>query len=217
MPKIGVVLNNKNQITSLMEGTLIGIYEKRETVWIQTEEIRDCFMQRDSIYQMREFLKELVAQLKDCKILAASILTGVPFMVLDKEGFMLCETTELSDQLFEQIAYDYAKAEQTRLEASAKELLQNGTVNYPVQPFETDVKGIFELDMNKLQKFHPEISSKKAMIPFLKKKEFQKLLIYCSHVMPWLDRELPALELSYKTDTLEGSRYQIAIYNETDS
>ncbi|MFA9378665.1 MAG: Fe-only nitrogenase accessory AnfO family protein [Lachnotalea sp.] len=205
MIKIGVILNQEDKISSLVDGTYVAIYEKNESGWAKTYEVKECFTQRDSINEMREFLKKLIVELEDCKILIGSILTGIPFMILDKAGFMLCEAEELSERLFEEIAMDY---EQILLQ---KQDETKPTFDYPTAPFETKEKGIFELDMKKLHESHPEVSSKMALIPFLKAGKFYKLIVYCNHVMPWFDRELPILDLEYQVNMLEGQGYQVEI------
>jgi Fe-only nitrogenase accessory protein AnfO len=209
MIKIGVVLNNGNQITSLLEATKVEIYEQSGLEWSKTSEITKCFKTRNSMNEMREFLNELIAQLGDCKILVASILTGIPFMILDKEGFMLCEAEVFSRQLLEEIASDYTKMKQD-IEL-AKEKGVNSANDYPTRPFETKVPGIFEFDMRKLQEIHPDISSKKALIPFLKEVKFYQLKVFCGHVMPWLDRELPILGFDYQVEKLEEQGYLVQI------
>lgn len=206
MVKIGVILNQEKQITSLINATKVAIYEKKDSNWIKTCEIKECFGQRDSMNQMRKFLSQLMRELKDCKILIASILTGIPFMILDKEGFMLCEAEELSERLLEEIAIDYEKTELRKVEQKT-----GSTMDYPIAPFETNEKGVFELDMRKLQECHPEISSKKAIIPFLTEGKFYHLSIYCSHVMPWLDTELTTLGFQYISNRIEGQGYQVDI------
>lgn len=206
MIKIGVVLNDKDQITSLMEGSKVAIYEKVDRSWVKSCEIKECFSGRNSMSQMRVFLGQLMAELKDCKILVASILTGIPFMILDKEGFMLCEAEEISEQLFEEIAFDYEKMKQDK-EQAKKTPLQD----YPTKPFETKEPGIFELDMRKLQECHPEMSSKMALIPFIKEVKFYKLLVYCNHVMPWLERELSVMGFHYQVSKLEEQGYLVEV------
>ncbi len=206
MTKIGVILNQEEQITSLMEGSKVAIYKKVDQSWVKTCEITECFSGRSSMGQMRVFLGQLIAELQDCKVLVASILTGIPFMILDKEGFMLCEAEELTEQLFEEIAFDYEKMKIDKEQATKTPL-----EDYPTKPFETTESGIFELDMRKLQECHPEMSSKMALIPFLKEVKFYKLLVYCNHVMPWLDRELPVLGYTYQSSRLEDQGYLVEI------
>ncbi len=206
MIKIGIILNQEGRIASLFDATEIGIYEKNGSNWMKICEVKECFSQRNTMNQMREFLDQLMIELKDCKILIASILTGIPFMILDKKGFMLCEAEELSERLLEEIAIDYEKMEQKK-----NQMQQTVLQEYPTAPFETNEKGIYELDIRKLQECHPEISSKKAIIPFLKEIKFYSLIIYCGHVMPWLDMELPALGFQYTANKIEGQGFCVEI------
>jgi Fe-only nitrogenase accessory protein AnfO len=204
MTKIGIVCNEQNQITTLMEATKVVVYEQNEQKWNKALEITRCFGKRSTINEMREFLKLLCDELKDCNILVASILTGIPYMVLDKAGFMLCEVQQFSHQLLEEIAYDYASMLQKH------EQKKEQKPDYPQRPYETSNRGIYELDMAKLQACHPEISSKMAIIPFLKEEKFYQLQVLCSHVMPWLDRELEPLGYQYQTSRLsEGYLVEI--------
>ncbi|WP_099466929.1 Fe-only nitrogenase accessory AnfO family protein [Konateibacter massiliensis] len=206
MLRIGVVLNEKQEIASIMDGVKIAVYEKKESGWFPTYEVKNYLGQKETIDEMREFIQQLILELKGCKILVAFALTGIPFMMLDKEGFMLCEAEEISERLFEEIAYDYAKTEQEKLRHSLK--LQ---IDYPSKPFETNIKGIFELDLKKLQECHPQISSKMAVIPFLKEETFYQLNLYCDHVMPWLEHNPIMLGYQYEVIKLESKGYQVCI------
>lgn len=210
MSKIGVILNEKQEIASLLDGTKLIIYEKKENEWRETMEVTDSFKQRDSILLMREFIKKFILELGDCKIVVASLLTGIPFMMLDKEGFMLCEAEEISDQLFEEICYDYAQMKQEK-----EKMTKSTKKDYPKAPIETKETGIFELDLRRLQESHPEISSKMAILPFLKENIFYQLNLYCDHVMPWLEHHPAMGKYQYKVSKLEESGYLVCIAKRT--
>lgn len=207
MVKIGVILNEEDEITSLIDATKIAIYEKEAFTWNKTKEITNCFMQRNSMKQMNQFVNRMIDELKDCKILVASILTGVAYMKLDRAGFMLCEAGKFSQRLLEEISIDYKKSKEKKEE---KESISD--LNYPTSPYATNIKGVYELDLRKLFKAHPDITSKMAILPFLKKVEFINLIIICSHVMPWLDRDLAGLGCQYKVKQLKEQEYQVDIY-----
>lgn len=206
MPKIGIILNERQEIASFMEGVAIAIYQKKDGSWVKTEEIHNYFKERDSMFQMREFLHQLIQELKDCRILVATIITGIPYMILDKEGFFLCEAKNQSEQLLEEISYDYSSMLQEKQKISCMSVS-----DYPTSPYETKEKGIFELDIRKLQEYHPQISTKKAIIPFLKQKKFYQLKIYCNHIMPWLEHDLSMKAFSYEANKLDKGGYLILI------
>lgn len=206
MAKIGVILNQQEEIASLMEGMQVAIYEKIASKWTKISIVKDCFMQKDSLTQMRSFLSKLVVELQDCKILIGTVITGIPYMILDKEGIMLCEANIMSEELFTTVERDYEQMKQKK-----NDVVNAKVIDYPSMPYETGECGVYELDMRKLQEVHPEISSKMALIPFLKKTKFTRLDVYCSHVMPWLDAELLARGLIYYVERLADEGYKLAI------
>lgn len=207
MVKIGVILNDKGNITSLMDGVNVSVYQFIESRWTIIEEITECFKQKELISQMRLLLNELIASLKDCEVLIGTIITGIPYLILDKAGIMLCESEELSESLLTTVAIDYEKKQQRILEKSNMTCIYE----YPQYPYPTGEDGVYELDMCKLQQAHPDISSKKALIPFLKDTKFRCLELYCNHVMPWLDFDLPSRGLTYKKEKLGGDGYKVTI------
>lgn len=212
MAKVGVFLNQKGEIASLVDGVQVAIYDNIASEWVKIREIKECFKPIDSMVMVRDFLRQLVLELEDCKILIGTVITGIPYMILDKEGIMLCEAGEMSDQLFTTVVSDYERMEQEKqaLESNPK-IRKSDSTDYPSMPYETTEKGVYELDLRKLQELHPEISSKMALIPFLKKTKFFRLEIYCSHVMPWIDLVLPPLGLAYSEKKIAGEGYKIEI------
>ncbi len=206
MAKIGVILNQYEEIASLMEGTQVAIYEKIASKWTNISVVKDSFLQKDSLAQMRGFLSNLIVELQDCKILIGTVIAGIPYMILDKEGIMLCEADIMSEELFTTVERDYVQMEQ-----KMNDIADVKVIDYPSMPYETGECGVYELDMRKLQEAHPELSSKMALIPFLKKTKFTRLDVYCSHVMPWLDAELLARGLIYYVDRLANDGYKVAI------
>ncbi len=56
-------------------------------------------------------------------------------------------------------------------------------------PVETQTPGIYFLDLAQLQKECPEISSKKALLPFFSNTPFLELQLVCAHIPPWLETD----------------------------
>lgn len=205
MVKIGVIVNHLGEIVTLTEGSSIQIYEQKDLNWVNTRNITYKMEIENNIGEVRKVIKELINQLEDCKILVGSIIIGVPFMVLDNEGIMMCEAEQFSYELLNTIATDYEAGIKKSVEENLKEKEE-----YPTSPYEVSC-GIYELDLRKMQKIHPEISSKMALIPFLKKGRFHGLEIYCEHVMPWLEWELKSYNQSFESTKLENGGYKVLI------
>ena len=206
MSKIGVILNYNEEIASFIDGVQVSIYQNIDSQWTKIGEVKECFKQTESLSQMREFISQLVNEMKDTKILIGTVITGIPYMLLQQKGFFLCEANEMSNKLFTTVAYDYEKMEYEKTEITEVPLK-----DYPTSPFKTKDEGVYELDMRKLQEVHPEMSSKSALLPFLKDVKFNRLDVYCSHVMPWFDFGLSARGFTHIVEKLSGEGYKVEI------
>lgn len=211
MVKIGVILDENNKLTTLMDGVKIAIYENIDLKWTKTREVKETFRQKATINKMRVFLSLLILELHECKILIGTNITGIPYMILDKAGFILCEAQEMSEILLSSVASDYERKEQ-----NAKSITVFQLEDYPTAPIKTQIPGVYEFDMRRFQKQYPEISSKKVLLPFIRKGEFSQLHIFCNHVMPWLDFELPVHGLKYCVERLEENDYKVLIDIDTN-
>jgi hypothetical protein len=55
------------------------------------------------------------------------------------------------------------------------------------KPVETSTPGVYFLDLVALQKECPEVTSKMAMMDFLKNTPFMELHLVCKHIPPWIE------------------------------
>ena len=209
MGQIAVILNQMEEVDSFVYGNKIVVYQLDHTKWNKGKEIAIDLLDEnhmESMHYLRRSIKDLIEELQDCNILVGTIITGIPYMLFDHAGFMLCETEHLTEELLHIIWKDYEIAKGDKDENEKNQIKEN----YPSVPFETQC-GVYELDMCRLKTSHPEVTSKMALIPFLKKGRFDRLDIYCDHVMPWLERELEMWGMSYQSKRMEKSGYKIEI------
>jgi len=190
--EIGVVVDGQGDITEFYNMKKINIYHKMEE-WklIRTVEIS---VSVNSLMDLRQNVMEVIGKLDNCRVLIAQSITGIPYHLLDKSGFVICEAKLFNIQLLDMVY------EELTLE-KVEEKIEVASIPQP-----TDQDGNFFFDLVKLQKYRPDISSKKALIPFLSNELFQSVTIHCSHMMPWLDSFTKErnLELSYKEDDGRG-------------
>lgn len=150
---------------------------------------------------LRDFSETLCQHLGDCHMILGRLMTGIFYQTMVKKGYTLLEADTYSEDLLEQIFIDQKK----RITREQEELQ-----TVPRNPEPIDLQGNYYLNFYQLQKKHPEISSKKALLPFLNNELFTSLTLICSHEIPWL---LPYCEdhnLSYKAKREEGL-YQVII------
>ena len=63
MSKIGILLNEKQEMASLADGSNVVIYAKKDGKWVPTEEIVECFKKYDARTQMRALMAELIQEM----------------------------------------------------------------------------------------------------------------------------------------------------------
>jgi hypothetical protein len=189
---IGVILSLEGQPASLDEGCMLSIRQKRGGVWEQAETI-PYVLNYSTPPLLRAGIGELVERMGPCRIILGRSITGLAYNEFDRRGFAVFEAEVLSDGLLEGIWGD-ARAETPE--------------DVPCYPVETGKPGCYELDLIGLQTAHPEISSKQAFRNFLQG-NFKELIIYCGHVPPWVEAQLP--KSSYRAEKLEDGRIALVI------
>lgn len=210
--KIAVLLNEEGHLTSFIEATLICIYEKTSQ-WqvIQTIELKDLSYKREN--DTKNFTLALIENLRGCKVIVGTLILGVPYYLLIRSGYEVCEAASFSILLLEQIYEDYCKPFLPNADVVDQEtaLVNEGKadsipiMNISKSPVPIDEAGNFFIDIIAVQKAYPEISSKKILLPFLSNTLFNSLKINCSHVMPWLENYLEQRHFMTHISKRQGS------------
>lgn len=207
--KIAVLLNEEKQLASFVDATLIYIYEKTsEWQVIQTIETKDLAYTREN--DIKNFTSALIEKLKCCKVIVGTLILGVPYYLLIRAGYELCEAPTFSMLLLDQIYEDYYKTPEKTGKKQAMELKGEGN-NHLMSvecisraPVPLDETGNYFIDMIEVQKAYAEMSSKKILLPFLGNTMFRSLKINCSHVMPWLENYLEQEKLNMSISRGQG-------------
>ena len=155
MNEIAVFLDEKNEISSFVEAKFVKIFIKEEDLWKVKKEI---LVERTSdgkgIKEVREEYLNLVKQINDCKIVIVTKAVGIPYSIFYLEDFSVWELEGNPLNFLDDIIIkekEEAEREESQDEI-AKELEE----------------GHFLIDLMELELLKPELSSKKAIIPFLK-------------------------------------------------
>lgn len=202
--EIAVLLDEKDKITSFDNINKINIFYQVNNEWLLKEQLGHIVIEGNSVGQIQKSIIGIIDKLDRCKIILGSIITGVPFHVLDRKGIIMCEADNYSDQILNEIMKDQLELEK---KLASKDIVKEEFKG----PKLVDEDGVFFLDLISLQKTHPEISSKKAIIPFLTNIVFYELQVVCDHVMPWLEGELKNRELEYVKEPYEGNKIKLTI------
>ena len=185
---MAVFRDDTNQLARFDEMTNFVFYTKEESCWHKSDAVPLHPDLSGGLAAIRENIQQLLGAFNACKIIITKSLTGIPYQVFDRSGFIICEAEAFDLDLLDAIQADLLIQDE---EAKEDELLLSNT------PSETDVPGYYFIDLTQVQKKHPEMSSKMALLPFLKETPFYALEVVCDHIPPWFDHKLPEMNLSY--------------------
>lgn len=177
MNRIAVFLK-ENAVCPFYKSDGFTVYEKTNGQWKIQRVDRFDGLDLFSPRQLRSKLLELPSLIADCKILAGGELAGLAFSVFDRAGLHIFAIDSVSDSVLDGILCDVE-------EADAALAAEDGG---DIGPQETDKKGVYFLDLVKLQEAFPDISSKKALMGFFESAAFVQLKLICRHLPPWIEK-----------------------------
>jgi Fe-only nitrogenase accessory protein AnfO len=166
--KVSVVENNNQRTSSIFEPGFIAIYEENGEEWkvLKRFENRVCIAR--GIAAVRAAVSDAIKQLDDVKIVIAGEISGIAFGSFQAAGFeiFLVENSTLD-------VLDSVKKEMIELNEERKEKSGEFDIMKFLKPDE--INGDFSLNMEEILLKNPEMTSKKILIPYLKKGELNRL------------------------------------------
>ena len=198
MNEIAVFMNEKNEISSFNEAICVKIFIKEEVSWnVKKEILLERTSNEKGIKEVREEYINLAKQMGDCKILIVTKAFGIPYSVFYTEDFSVWELSgNPLDYLDEIIIKE--KDEEERADSEEEIAKKLG-------------EGYYLIDLMELEISNPEMSSKKAIIPYLEKEEVKKIEIHCCHVPPWIIKEEENGGITLKVDEIKRNDYKVII------
>ena len=163
-------------------------------------------MTRDEIVKMTQDILDNLNKNNSNMLIGASIV-GLPYQILNKNNIIMCEADEISVQLFQEIYEDFYQEKNAEINKEIKDI--------PPYPVCVSENGFYFFDFNKTSKLYPELSSKKMLIPFISKKDFNCLIIQTTHIMPWIESFVIEMNLNLDQKKEDGI-YTINITRKLD-
>lgn len=173
--KIAVTFNSNGKYCSFQEAFQLKVYEKTNTDWTVNQMLPLALRASES-NELRIQLRLITDKLTDCKILLTTAITGISYHVFDKMNFSIFEAPTFSAELCDDIVDEIA--------ANREELAIDRLISR--EPLEL-LDGCYYLDYLLLEKRHPEVTTKKILLPFFESTSFSSLTFRCSHLPPWLE------------------------------
>lgn len=200
---IAVYVNEEGNTASISEEGIIRIYQKSEEGWNSVSEATFCLGVVKGISEARRIMIEMVQKLEGCNVFVAKEVVGQLYYVLEANGFESFEAEGKPELFLEAIWEEVQSTKSENVKASETE-----TVSY----FEkTDKEGFYFLNLKKALNLDCSISSKKLLLPFLRKKDFSGLDVICDHLPRWFETELSTMGLKSEVIKLKENEYKVSI------
>jgi Fe-only nitrogenase accessory protein AnfO len=147
----------------------------------------------------RARIRAFISSLGECRTIIGRNISGIPYNLLNQSGFRVFETERLFPGLLDEIC---EQAQRTARDDPPGEA--------PTLPQEGDEPGIHTFDLAAAMAAHPDLTSKKALLPFFDTIPFVELRLFCNHIPPWFQRYCPEHGLAYTQETAgDGVRVTI--------
>jgi len=197
MDNIAVIMNEINMIDSFSKDANVLVFNKNDAGWLVVKDISAGIDFSHELPLLREELRQLITELDDCKIIVGKTVSGLAYHMLDKMGFAIFEVEQFTPSILDQILSDVKSASATN---------KSG-----ISPVETDVPGVYFLDLIALQEQNSEITSKMALQPFLTNTPFLQVDLICGHLPPWVEPFIAAKGMKLTTEYMPNGKVQVHI------
>lgn len=198
MNDIAVFLGEKNVISSFEDAKYVKIFAKDKYLW----KVRKIILINRTSYsreisEIRKEYQSLLEQINDCKIVVVTKAVGIPYSVFYMEDFSVWELEgNPMDFLDEIIVSENEKEELDKQEVEVAKKIE---------------EGYYFVDLQELELTNPEMTSKKAILPYLQKEEVKKIEVSCCHVPPWLIAKKQKGEFTLEVNEISRNNYKVII------
>lgn len=206
--EIAVVLDESGQTSTLYDYCAIKVYIKEKEEWKVTSETS---LQSNKILDsklIRESVKNIVESLKQCRVIVAKEVSGIPHTVLDMAGFKIFEVEGEPEEFLDPVLEILEQQEVEKLSSINENDIK-------VEPVPLNKEGCYYINLKEIQKSKPGVTSKGALLPFLRNATFYELEVICSHMPPWMESELKRLHMGVDIRKNGSDEYKITIYRKT--
>lgn len=198
MERIAVFTDKVGNISSFNGENVVKLYEKHDE-WEIVKEIPFDNSLTKGVKAIRYLFTELIKELDGCKIIVVTEAYGIPYSVFYGEDFSVWELQGEPKQYFDAII----KREQDHVEDLEREAKEDVVKMLS--------EGHYYIDLAELELTKPELSSKKAIIPFWEENSFDTLEVHCCHIPPWLEAKRDNKEIKMHIRQTSKNDYTLII------
>lgn len=199
--EIAVCIDPGGQTTDLYHDGKVAVYQRKQSQWQVVREKNFSLGEPFSIKALRDMMVELTDFLGNCKTFVGLTVTGIPYFSLERYG---CSIWEFEGDPLNFL--DHIRDKEEELQSKPNE--QKGVkLPIPVEVF----SGCYRISIKEIQEKDLGITSKQALLPFIRKGIFYSLEIVCNHVPPWLETEMMLNHLEGRTEVIGRNEIKVVL------
>jgi len=177
--EIAVFVGPNGETAPLQEAGEIRVYQHSCNIWEMCRIIPFSLQSAKGLPGMREYMKEVLNFLGECRTFVGLSIIGLPYFELEKAGFTIWEMAGFPSNILDSI-----------LEAEAAAKLNTSPeikIIIPKPEPKEVTPGCYSISLKEIQNCNGMVTSKQILLPLLEKMAFKSLEIICSHIPPWLE------------------------------
>lgn len=210
LKEIAVYVNSIGEVTDFDKTGFIKVFSKNRDQWITLRELPFEFHSTKEKPDISLDALNIAEALENCRIFVAREYSELAHKLLDNMGISTWKMDSAPSNFLE---YVLEKEEE---EAKVIRLLDySNHINKKenIGPIGIDNNGNYILNLKGLQEHNTGITTKQALKPFLNNETFNELIVTCSHIPYWLEKEIENLNFSFQFSEAGQSDYIIVIKN----
>lgn len=178
MEKIAV-FSKDQELVPFSQCNRVEILQKQGPLWQTAGSALFSPVKGNTVSELRKETEAVLIHMKDAKAVLCKEISGIPFSVFNQKGYCIFCADQADPDTLDGMIKDIEESNEKQ--KRKEEMIKNAG------PVETDTPGVYVLDLLELQKECPEVSSKKALLPFLSETPFLELHLISAHIPPWLE------------------------------
>lgn len=200
--QITVLVNKQGETALLTSESKAVTYIRNAGVWNNVAEIDFTLNGVTSLNELRARIAGLTAFMAENKIFVAAKIRGIARSILLQENMNIWEMEGRPQEFLDMILQKEKEKEEAEEEGKGKCKGENCLAltvpdeNRDTHPIREISPDHYVVSLKEIQENNTQITTKQALLPFLRQKKFRVLEISCSHIPQWLEPELMACSCS---------------------
>jgi Fe-only nitrogenase accessory protein AnfO len=197
---------NGNTAKFYGEGKII-VCKQEQGLWNVIREKSFSLKEIQGTIHFREKMEEILAFLDACRIFVALSFTGVPYYFLEKAKFSIWE--------YDGNPYDFLDYVLLQEQINDKKMAKKGQgENRTGEEGQDAVPENYSILINGIQGKSAKLTSKRLLLPFLRRGSFESLEIVCNHIPSWLEEEAFQRKLYLQIQNIGWNQVKIILKNQ---